>query len=72
MFAEYEKIMRKIIEEEPSTLTVYLDLDNVKACAKVSSNLCLFMVKYLCGSNSDMTKQSLLVRTVVLMKRMIM
>ena len=35
MFAEYEKIAKKIIEEEPSTLTVYLDLDDVKACAKV-------------------------------------
>ena len=31
----------------------------------------LFMIKYLCGSNSGVMKQSLLVRTVlVLMKRM--
>jgi hypothetical protein len=35
MFVEYEKITKNITEEEPSTLTVYLDLDDVKACAKV-------------------------------------
>ncbi|KAF8810644.1 hypothetical protein BYT27DRAFT_7209245 [Phlegmacium glaucopus] len=34
MFAEYEKITKKILEEEPSKLTVYLDLEDVKASAK--------------------------------------
>jgi len=68
MFVEYEKIARKIIEEEPSTLTVYLDLDNVKACAKVCLNLYIFMKKYSCGFHSGAMKESLLVRTVVQMK----
>ena len=44
MFAEYEKITKKILEEEPSKLTVYLDLDDVKASAKVSCSRYLFIV----------------------------
>ncbi|KAF8799455.1 hypothetical protein BYT27DRAFT_7223729 [Phlegmacium glaucopus] len=34
MFSEYEKMAKKILEEQPSRLTVYVDLDAVKAGAK--------------------------------------
>jgi len=33
------KLMQKILEEEPSKLIVYLDLDDVKASAKVCNVL---------------------------------
>ncbi|KAF8810912.1 hypothetical protein BYT27DRAFT_7208952 [Phlegmacium glaucopus] len=39
MFAEYEKITKKILEEEPSKLMVYLDLEDVKASTKVIKGL---------------------------------
>ena len=45
MFAEYEKITNKIIEE-PSTLTVYLYLNDVKACAKVGWIIWIFFTIY--------------------------
>ena len=34
-FVEYEKFTKKILEEGPSRLTVYLNLDDVKASWKV-------------------------------------
>jgi hypothetical protein len=36
-FVEYEKLVKKILDEEPSKMIVYLDLDDVKASAKVHS-----------------------------------
>jgi hypothetical protein len=41
-FVEYETLTKKILEEEPSKLTVYLNLDDVKAGSKVWCNLHLF------------------------------
>jgi hypothetical protein len=35
VFVGCGEVTKNIIEEEPSTLTVYLDLDDVKGCAKV-------------------------------------
>lgn len=34
-FVEYEKLVKKVLDETPSKLIVYLDLDDVKASAKV-------------------------------------
>jgi hypothetical protein len=41
-FVEYQTLTKKILEEEPSKLTVYLNLDDVKAASKVWCNLHLF------------------------------
>lgn len=36
-FIEYKKLVKKILDEEPSKMIVYLDLDDVKANARVHS-----------------------------------
>jgi hypothetical protein len=47
-FVEYEKLVKKVLDETPSKLIVYLDLDDVKASAKVCSSCVLHIFTVEC------------------------
>lgn len=73
-FVEYNKLLKKILDETPSKLVVYLDLDDVKASAKVYSScvLCIFTVGSLPRPPSDVMKKILRVMMRALVKRVVM
>jgi hypothetical protein len=73
-FVEYEKLMKKVLDEMPSKLIVYLELDDVKASAKVCCVLvCIFMVECLLPRPpSDVMKKILRVMMGALVKRVVM